>query len=56
MNAEFKYKNEVKLEERKREADRIINQYPNRMPVICEYLQVTLQCQDFWYFPHLKAL
>ena len=41
MNAEFKYKTEVKLEERKREADRIINQYPNRMPVIFECLPNT---------------
>ena len=38
MNGEFKYKTEVSLEERKQEANRIINQYPNRMPVICECL------------------
>ena len=36
MKADFRFKTEVKLEDRKKEADRIINQYPNRMPVICE--------------------
>ena len=33
---EFKYKKEHSLEERKNEANRILNEYQGRLPVICE--------------------
>ena len=35
-NKEFKYKIEHSLEERKNEANRILNEYQNRLPIICE--------------------
>ena len=35
MKADFKFK-ELDLEERKKEASKILNQYPNRVPIICE--------------------
>ena len=35
-NKEFKYKIEHSLEERKNEAYRILNEYQNRLPIICE--------------------
>ena len=34
--SEFKYKTDHNLEERKLEADRILREYNNRMPIICE--------------------
>ena len=36
MKDDFKYKLEHNLEERKQEANQILNGYKNRMPVICE--------------------
>ena len=33
---QFKYKNDFNLEERQKESARILHDYPNRMPVICE--------------------
>ena len=35
-NKEFKYKNDHTLEERKNESNRILNEYKDRLPVICE--------------------
>ena len=32
----FKYKTDFSIEERKQESARILRDYPNRMPVICE--------------------
>ena len=34
--SDFKYKLEHKVEERRQEANRILNEHPNRKPVICE--------------------
>ena len=36
MKADFRFKKAFKLEDRKIEADEILNKYPNRIPVICE--------------------
>ena len=33
---DFKYKTDHNLEERKQEANRILNEYSNRIPIICE--------------------
>ena len=34
--ADFKYKNDHNLEERKNESSRILREYQNRLPIICE--------------------
>ena len=36
MKDNFKYKSEHSLDERRTEADRILKEYPNRMPIVCE--------------------
>ena len=36
MEADFRFRKEFNLEDRRKEADRILSQYPNRIPVICE--------------------
>ena len=36
MKEDFSFKKELKLEDRRKESDRILNQYTNRMPIICE--------------------
>ena len=35
-NTPFKYKTDHSLEERQNESSRILREYPNRMPIICE--------------------
>ena len=36
MKEDFNFKKELKLEDRRKESDRILSQYTNKMPVICE--------------------
>ena len=47
--ADFKYKNDHNLEERKNESSRILREYQNRLPIICELAPQSQLFSSFRY-------